>query len=460
MTTASDIEKKVHARIDELEDELIKVALDLSNIDVNHLTKVDEAGNTIRIRDIRPHERIGAEYVDNWFKSNGFETKRQGAPDRFNVLATYRGTGKGRSVLFNSHLDVGTRDGLEWRRIEPDAPHLNGAWREGDTLIGQGIANCKGPMACWMTMAKAIKDVGIQLPGDILYSAVIGETGGAPIDEYESPKWDSHELGARYVVSHGGMADYAVIAEATGFTMVPAMTGNAYFKVTVHAGPSTYTPFLRRPEVSMERSVNAIVRMAKFIERFEEYANHFYETSTFAFDGGIMTPNCHIGAIRAGIPPWPGTSPELCSIYLDFRLAPFQNPLDVQRELQGLLDEADTRGKVEMYKFLPGKEAWKNKGFESLKGAIVNAHGKMFNEAPGPVPSQFVSMWRDVNPYNEIGIPAISYGFHTGYTQPGAKEVMATAADTGVKIEDMRNAAKLYASIALDLCSRSTSDPA
>ena len=459
MTTTSDVEKRVHARIDELEDEMIKVALDLSNVDVTHLTRTDEHGNKVRIRDIREHERVAAEYVDRWFNENGFDTRRQGAPDRFNVLATYKGTGKGRSVIFNSHLDVGLRDGLEWRRLNPDAPYLISAWREGDTLIGQGIANCKGPMACWMITAKAIKDLGIQLPGDILYSAVIGETGGAPVDEYESPKWDSHELGARYVASHGGIADYAVIAEATGFTMVPCMTGNAYFKITVHAGPSTYTPFLRRPEPSMERSVNAIVRMAKFIEKFEEFANHFYETSTFAFDGGVMTPNCHIGAIRAGIPPWPGTSPELCSIYLDFRLAPSQSPLDIQRELEALLEEMGTGGKVEMYKFLPGKEAWKNKGYETLKGSIVNANRRMLGEVPGDVPSQFVSMWRDVNPYNEIGVPAISYGFNTGYTQHGAVQVMATAKDTGVEIKDMITAAKAYASIALDLCSRPTADP-
>ena len=148
--------------------------------------------------DIKYHERRAAEYVQRWLEGNGFETKRQGAPDRFNVLGILRGEDKGRSVIFNSHLDIAIREGMEWNRLEPEAPYRVGAWRDGDSLVGIGVANCKGPMACWMLAAKAIKDTGVSLPGDMLMSAVVGETEGAPVDEFESPKWDSHEIGARY----------------------------------------------------------------------------------------------------------------------------------------------------------------------------------------------------------------------------------------------------------------------
>ena len=70
--------------------------------------------------------------------------------------------------------------------------------------------NCKGPMSCWMFSTEAIKDPDIQLPGEVLLSTLVGETGGAPVDEYEAPNHDSHDLGARYVASHGGLADYAI----------------------------------------------------------------------------------------------------------------------------------------------------------------------------------------------------------------------------------------------------------
>ena len=459
MSAAADLERKVHAKIDELEDELIKVALDLSDVDAALPVREGEEPKKTGVGDVKYHERRGAEYVESWLTKNGFETKRQGAPDRFNVLGTYRGTGRGRSILFCSHLDVGIREGINWRHRYPDASHRISAWRDADSLVGVGVANCKGPMSCWMISTKAIKDSGIQLPGDVLLSSVVGETGGSPVDEFESPKWDSHELGARYVASHGGLADYVVVAEATAFSVVTAMTGFVYFKVTIFGRPSTYTAFLRRPEASRESSVNAIVRTAKFIDRFEDYADRFYDESKYTFDGVTMTPNGTLGAIRAGLPPSPHGSPELCSLYIDFRVSPGMDPLNIQRDLEGILADMGTEGTVEIYKFLPGYEAWRNKGFETLNKAVVDAHTGIFNEPPGPVASQFVSMWRDLNPYNEIGVPAISYGFPTGYTQHGASVTMATAQHSAVKIADMIKAAKIYASMTLDLCSRPASDP-
>ena len=417
MMTTTDQEKMVHSKIDELQGELIKVALGLGNVDNGA-----QAGEVPRnaATDIRQHERLAAEYVYSWLSGNGFDTKRQGAPDRFNVLGAQKGTG-------------------------------------GDSLVGLGIGNCKGPMACWMIAAKAIKDAGVSLPGDILLSAVVGETGGAPVDEFESPQWDSHELGARYVASHGGMAEYVVIAEATAFTIVPVMTGFVYFKVTIYGGSATHTPFQTRPEESMETSVNPILRMCKFAERFERYADDYSETNTYEFQGGTIRPNAHIAAIRGGLPPWPPISPEFCSVYCDFRLAPGANPLDIQRDLENILEGMGSRGKVEMFKYLPGYEARQNKGFDTLKEAVVNAHTKMFNEPPQNPPTAFVSMWRDLNPYNEIGVPAISYGFPTGYTHDGATNIFAVESRR-VKIADMITAAKLYASVALDLCGRSTAD--
>jgi hypothetical protein len=61
-------------------------------------------------------------------------------------------------------------------------------------------------------------------------------------------------------------------------------------------------------------------------------------------------------------------------------------------------------------------------------------------------------MWRDINPYNELGVPAITYGFPTGYSVEGAKYDINLFR---VKIEDMINAAKVYALLILDICNRS-----
>ncbi|MBI2305610.1 MAG: peptidase dimerization domain-containing protein [Chloroflexi bacterium] len=443
MANQTEVEKQVLKKVEELEPELIKVALDLSTMET-----------------AQPNEKPAGDYAYAWFEENGLRPKRVGAPDRFNVLAKYEGSGKGRSLIFCSHLDGGGRfEGMEWKYRYPNAPFRLSAWREGDALVGQSIANCKGPMACWMIATKAIKESGVKLLGDILLAPVVGETGGSPVDEYKSPEHDSHELGARYLVSHGGMADYAMVAEATAFSIVPCMTGFAYYKITIYGGAASYTPFLRRPQPAMEKNQNAIVRMAKFIEKFEEYAEKYMKENTYSFDGGTMVPNAVIGGIRGGTPPKPTTTAEVCSAYCDFRVRPGKNPLDMKRDLERILEEMGTEGEVEMFKYLPGFEAWQNKGFDTFKKALVAAHQTMFQEPPRNVATQFVSMWRDVNPFNELGVPALSYGFPTGYTKEGATATMSSSAAVTVKIADMVRAAKVYALLALDLCNRPLSQP-
>ena len=461
MTARTELENSVFKRVDELEEELIKVALDLGDMDSSLPVKEGGPPNRPGVGDIKYHEKRAAQYVERWMADNGFETKRQGAPDRFNVLGTYRETGRGRSLLFCSHLDVMFRENSHWTLREPDLPHMVGAWRDGDSLVGQGIANCKGPMACWMISTKAIKDLGIQLPGDVLMSAVVGETGAAPVDELQSPQWDSHEVGARYVASHGGIADYALVAEATAFAIVPAMTGFAYFKVSIHTESPTYVPFAKHIEPYMETSTNALIRMAAYMERFERYAAGYTEMNTRSFDGGTMVPKGHVGAMRGGVPAWPNISPDIASIYCDFRIPPGNNPLDIQRDLEAILEEMGAEGTVEMFKFLPGYEAWHNKGFDTFKEALQGAHATIIDEPMRDPPSAFVSMWRDLNPYNEIGVPSVSYGFPTGSTvYEGSPPPYSSPNRLKVRIADMVKAAKIYASLTLDLCNRSTSDPA
>jgi acetylornithine deacetylase/succinyl-diaminopimelate desuccinylase-like protein len=434
-TTKSDLEKRVVDEVEKLESELVRVALDLGDMDTS-----------------QPHEKIASDYVFEWFRDNGFSPKKLGSQERFNVLGKYTGTGKGRSLLFCSHLDNERRENVEQRLKDWDKPIYTKAWREGDTLVGHGIANDRGPMACWMIAAKALKGSNIKLQGDILLSAVVGETGGSPVDEFESPTYDSHELGARYVATHGGLADFAMIAEATANTIVPVECGFAYFKITIYSGPASYTPFFPYPEPSMEKSVNSIVRMAKFIERFQQYAYEYQKKHTYSFDGGEVVPKTIIGAIRGGLPHIPHITPEVCSIYVDYRTPPGKNPLELKRELEGLLDEMGMDGTVEMYKYLPGFEAWKVEGYETLKTALVESHVKVFKDPPPKKAVTYtLSMWRDINPYNELGVPSICYGFPTGYSAEGAKYDIDLFR---VKIEDMISAAKVYALLALDICSR------
>src|ERR1700694_2055207 len=176
------------------EDELVELALALGNID-----------------SVQPYEERASRYVFEWLDRHGFRPRRIGLPDRYNVLGRLRGLGTGYSLIFNAHLDTERVEAS--RLVNADHPGYHSAWRSGDRLVGYGIVNDRGPMAAFMIAAKAIKEAGVQLKGDVLLSMVVGETGGSPVDEFQGPQYDSHELGARYLVTHGGYADFALVAE-------------------------------------------------------------------------------------------------------------------------------------------------------------------------------------------------------------------------------------------------------
>ena len=84
-----------------------------------------------------------------------------------------------------------------------------------------------------------------------------------------------------------------------------------------------------------------------------------------------------------------------------------------------------------------------------LKAAITRTHQAILGGNPGAAPIPASSMWRDINCFNEMRIPALTYG-------PG---VSAGAGTYGIKINDLIIASKLYAQIALDLCNQQRSEP-
>ena len=50
-------------------------------------------------------------------------------------------------------------------------------WLEGDIFFGHAVGNDRGPMACFLTAAKALKKTGIDLAGTLYLTACPGEIG-------------------------------------------------------------------------------------------------------------------------------------------------------------------------------------------------------------------------------------------------------------------------------------------
>jgi len=267
--------------------------------------------------------------VFNWLESQGFEPiKQEVVTDRNNVVGLIRGRGNGSSLLFNSHLDndVGGL-GAEWAFSNPDLPECKKAWVEDDRIFGKTVLNDRGPMAAFMIAAKAMKENGVRLKGDLFLTMVVAEIGMAPIDEFQGAQYLGKGLGSRHLVNQGVVADYALVAETTDFGITWAEAGVAYIymKITVQ-GEAIYTPRSYAPE-RIEDHPNAIVKMAHVIQMLQGWAAQYEKENIYRFAGGEIVPKVVIGAIRGGIPYKPYMTSGICTIYVDVRLPPGKNIL-------------------------------------------------------------------------------------------------------------------------------------
>ena len=407
------------------EDEVVSLALDLGNIDSPSMS-----------------EGPVAQYVYDWLERGGFAPRKVAlVPDRPNIVATLPGSGNGKNLLFNGHLDTTVAKEETWVSRRAADPIFHTAWREGDLIYGNGVCNNKGPLSSWLIAAKAIRQSGVRLLGDLVLSSVVAEIGLEPVDEFQPPQYTSKEAGARYTLNRGVVADYALVVEGTDFAWAWVEAGKAFFKVSIfgHDLP-IYTPYIQRP-TPMEKSPNAVVRMARFIERLEEWAWQYEQKNRYEGPGGVVVPRVNIGAIRAGVPYKITKTLQVCTIYLDVRTTPVQNPLDIRQQLRHLVADAGMEGEVELYVYRPGFEG---KGIEPMAESLARAHGTVLGGQPKMAIPPLSSMWRDLNVYNEAGIPSLTYG-------PGGS---VGGGVLSMRVADLVSAARVFALTALDLCNQ------
>lgn len=408
-------------------DELIQLTLDLANID-------SPTGG----------EGPVAQFVYEWMIKQGFDARKVGLyPDRPNIVAVIPGSENGRSLAFNSHLDTTIHKDEIWTTRHAADPIFHAGWREGDVLVGNGVCNCKGPMATWLIAAKAMRDAGVQLKGDLVLTAVVGEIGLEPVDEFQPPAYVAKEAGTRYAITHGAVADFAVVSEGTDFGIAGVEAGKAYFKITVFGNDLTiYTPYIERTG-AIETAPSAIARMSKMVQAIETWSLEYQKRETYTCAGGTVVPKVNIGAIRGGVPYKITKTVQQCAIYVDVRITPKQDPMDVRDELRGLMRDAGLQGEVELFVYRPAFEANEEKA-APLRQALTRAHRSVIGGDPSDAPVPTSSMWRDNNCYNEMRIPCFAYG-------PGAS---VGGGSFRMPIQNLINGSKLYIHTALDLCNQ------
>ena len=386
------------------------------------------------------HERPVAKVVDAWYRRHGLDSRIVPIiEDRANVVARVPGSNHGRSLLFNAHLDT-EASGHDYDTLMqvPD-PNKVGGWRDEDRLFGHTVLNDRHAHALMMIAARAIHRNGVALAGDMVLTSVAGETGSAPVDEYQGMRYEGKGLGSSYLVRHGVRADYALVSETTDFAMCWHACGAAYFKVTLR-GRNMYTPRLQRTE-DMSTHPNAIVKAAAVVQAIEQWAIEFEEKRTGRTPCGEVRPKAQVGAIRGGIPYRPNRSAPYCALYVDVRTLPGEDPSEVQRALRAVLDDTGVNADLELIMAKPGVLG---QGVEPLTKAIVAAHRAIRGtDPPREAEPAVVSMWRDQNVFNAAGIPAVNFG-----PSRGSAAVQGTGS---IELNDMIDASKMYALTTLQI---------
>lgn len=382
-------------------------------------------------------ELTTAREVDRWYRQNEIPSQIvELSGERANVVARLPGDELGPSLLFNAHLDT-EASGPDYENLMqvPD-PNVVGAWREGDRIFGHTALNDRHAHALFMFAARALRNSGVPLAGDLILTSVAGETGQAPVDEFQGLGYEGKGFGSSFLVEHGVRADYALVSETTDFALCWHHCGANYYKITLR-GQNMYTPRLSRG-VSLDQSPNAIAKAAAVVTAVEEWAAGYTNARQANTPCGQVRPNAQVGAIRGGIPWRPNRSSPYCALYVDVRTVPGEDPAEVTRSLRQAVNAVGVDAEVEL---IMSKEGALGVGIEPLATAICEAHQEVRGQLP-PAPAEpaVVSMWRDTNVFNKAGIPAINFGPGRGRADVQGRGYL--------QLDDLVDTAKMYALVA------------
>src|SRR5438552_3475039 len=388
-------------------------------------------------------EKAVAEFILNWFASNGIKAVRQDVEqDRPNAVGIVKGDGTGLSLGFNGHTDTsytGTAADLRMvANIEPEAD-LKGRI-VGNKVQGLGISNMKGGVAAFMIAGKALKASGAKLKGDVVLAAVVGEISRTPIGPWQSSEYRGEGIGTRHLLAHGMHTDYAVCADGSDLNIVWTQTGVVQVKITTFGQPEAAWG-TKRSDYPMEQR-NAIVKMTRIIAAIEQWGAEFEEKYVYASPTGPLLPKVNIGGIEGGAPYRPNYFPGVCSIYVDVRMPPQVRPVTIKYQMEQTLNQLGIEYEMDVYKSLLGHEG---KGVEPLVQSAEEIYQHLFGEKIKHEAPDRASIWTDTNVYNELGIPAIKIGPRGRRIGPRSEEI---------EIDVMVKAAQIYVLMALDICSR------
>lgn len=245
-----------------------------------------------------------AEFIFNYCKDNGLEVEYQEVEGlRRNVIAKLKGNGSGKTLVFNGHID--TVPPYEMT-IDPFNAEIVDGY-----ISGRGSNDMKGAVACMITAMINIRNKQIDLGGDIILTAAVGE--------------EEKSDGTEFVVKSGIKADGAIVGEPSNYGYALGHRGLEWLEIRIE-GKIAHGGI---PELG----INAISKAAKLIKRIEDELMPKLKQRQNEWMGPSVM---NFGLIKGGTQP--SSVADSCIIQIDRRYLPEENVESVLKEYQDIID--------------------------------------------------------------------------------------------------------------------------
>lgn len=279
----------------------------LQQVDEEELLEL--AKSLVRIPSFLDEESAAARFVAGYLEERGYEVHLEEVErGRVETVALLRGSGGGKSLMFNGHLDTEPLV-YAWER-NPFEP-----WVERGRLYGAGVFNMKSGVAAMIHAAEAVRRSGVRLKGDLMLCAVLGECQGG--------------AGTIHLLRKGYRTDYAVVPEPYG----------AHEVVTKHGGMSVHAVHLFGSHPGRRPGVNAIDKALKVIPAVEQMS-----FSAPRWDVFPSLPWVKVGSLIAGRGKSydlkaPFRDADFLTLLVHVTLVPGQTAGSVQQDLRQVLTQ-------------------------------------------------------------------------------------------------------------------------
>jgi acetylornithine deacetylase len=360
---------------------------------------VEVARALVAVESINPDLGVGgsgeagvARVVAEWCERAGLDVEvEEAAPGRPNVVATARGSGGGRTLMLNAHMDTVGVAGMD----DPFGGRL-----DGDRLHGRGAYDMKGSLAACMLAAARAARLGLR--GDVVVTAVADE--------------EVASVGTEAIV-RSRTAAAAIVTEPTEERLALGHRGFVGFAIDV-AGRAAHGS---RPDLGIDaiaRTGSVLVRLAGLDERLRSGPAHPL----------LGTGSVHASVISGGQEY--SSYPASCRLLGERRTVPGETVPDVEAEVRELLGEVDGGCEIVMSR----------EPFETSADAEI---ARLVRRHAGEPEIAGVPFWADSALLHAAGIPTVLYG---------PRGEGAHAEVEWVDVPSLERCIDVYVAVAAELC--------